>query len=260
MSYPQPEADQYAIQGSQFFRLLTPLASPGDIYESTQSGHAFAVGPQSDIANVNVGYFDGQVPTFLQSTVISPTRAFVGRIDARNDAEYDPAQRPGRILFWSDDLYDPNFRPRAAASTDTVTFVAPVLDVIEYFKPLASLSPGREDKEFVFQNYLLTSGALYIVVPYYGRKYCYIEFTNREVTGNTFGVSTVNYAITQDDSGNPYHQETVLRAPAIVAGGATVSVVVRSGNQGVFDALVFSVTSGGAAPLRITMSDNAQGS
>lgn len=259
MSYPQPNSNDYAIGGSEFFRLRTPLSSPGDIYESEQSCHALAIGPQSDIANVNVAYFDSQAPAFMQSLVISANRAFVGRVDARNDAKYDPAHRPGRILFWSDDLYDPKFRPRSAAPSDTVLFEAPVFDVIQYFTPQASLTPQREDKEFTYQNYLLSTGTLFIVVPYYGRKYCYVEFTNREVTPNTFGISTVNYAITQDSSGNPYHQETVIRAPAAVAGGATVTNIIRSGSQGVFDALVFSLTAPGAAPLRIIMSDNAQG-
>ena len=75
MSYPQPSADQYAIKGYQFFRLNTLLTSPGDIYQSQQSGHAFAIGPESDISNVNVAYFDDQVPNFMAQTVISPQRA-----------------------------------------------------------------------------------------------------------------------------------------------------------------------------------------
>lgn len=259
MSFPQPSSDQYAISGSQFFALNTPLSSPGDIYESTQGGHGLALGPQSDIANVNVAYFDQQVPTFMQRVVISPGRAFVGRIDARNDTKYAPAQRPGRILFWSDDLFDPNFRPRGFGVQDSISFVAPILDVIQYFKPLASLTSGRQDKEFVFQNYIVGTGTFYIVVPYYGRKYCYVEFTNREVTPNTFGIIGVNYAITQNDTLNPYHQETTIRAAAAVAGGAQVTKIITAAALGVFDALVFSVTSPGPAPLRILMSDEAQG-
>lgn len=260
MTYPQPNSDEYAIKGSQFFRLYTPLSSPGDIYQSTQSGHGFAIGPDSDIANVNIGYYDEQVSTRLQSTVISVSRAFVGRIDARLDQKYNPSNRPGKILFSSNDLYDPNFRPRSAIPADRVLFVAPVLDVIEYFKPIESLTPGRQDKEFVFQNYDIAAGTLFIVVPYYGRKYCFTQFTNREVTPNTFGISTVNYCISPDGGSNPYHQETTIRAPAAVAGGATVTTLIKAGTQGMFDALVFSISGEGAAPLRILMSDTPQGS
>jgi len=260
MSYPQPDADKYATGGYQFFRLNTLLSSPGDIYESSQSGLGFAVGPDSDIANVNVAYFDDQVDTFMQFAVISPNRALVGRLDARNEASYAPAGRPGKILFWSDDIYDPNFRPRAFVSGDKIEFVAPRLDVLEYFISPPSLGPARQDKSFVFQDYSVITGTLYIVVPYYGRKYCFTQFTNRNATDpTTYGISAVNYAITQDGSPNPYHQETVIHAAATVTSGNSVTQIITAKNQGTFDALIFSVTNAGPAPLRIVMSDQDQG-
>lgn len=266
MSYPQPDADQYAIAGYQFFRLNTLLSSPGDIYQSAQSGHGVAIGPESDIANVNLAYFDSQVPTFMQRTVISPTRSFVGRVDARNDSTYSPAQRPGKLLFWSDDLYDPNYRPIALPAAfneahDLVQFVAPRLDVIEYFKPINSLVPPRQDKEFVFQTYALTTGGkFYLVVPYYGRKYCYVEFTNRnQVQPNVIGIVGVNYAITQDDSATPYHQEKTILAQGSIAPNANVTKIISCAVEGMFDALVFNFSDVGPAPLRITMSDTPGG-
>lgn len=263
MTFPQPSADQYAIRGYQFFRLVTELVSPGDIYESTQSGHAIAVGPSSDIANVNVAYFDDQAPNFVSQTTISPTRAFTGRIDARNEAVYTPANRGGQIMFWSADIYDPNYRPIAKpvkfnGAHDIMSFVAPVLDVIEYFKPQGSLTPGRDDREFLFQNYpaLLTGGRFFLAIPYYGRKYAYINFTNRNnVASNTFGCVGVNFAITQDDSSTPYHQETTLLAEAAVAPNGSVTKIIRASADGCFDVLVFSLNEAGPAPLRIVVSD-----
>lgn len=256
MSYPQPSAELYTVAGFEFFRLFTPLSSPGDIYESAVGSLAIAVGPDSDIANVNVAYFDAQVPTFMQNVVISTGRAFIGRTDAQPAASYAPAGRPGVILFWSDDIYDPNFRPSAADPGDTVLFVTPKLDVIQYFQPVNSLGPERNDITHVFQNYDIDAGTLYIVVPYYGRKYAFVEFTNRDsLLPNDFGISTVNYAITDNGGGNPYHQETVIRAAAAVAAGATVTDIVTATADGMFDALVFSISQPGPAPLRIIMSD-----
>lgn len=265
MSYPQPNADQYAIKGYQFFRLNTLLTSPGDIYESAQSGHGLAIGPESDLANVNVAYFDDQVETFMQRTTISPLRALVGRVDARNEAVYVPANRTAKILFWSADIYDPNYRPISTPQAfnpalDIINFVPPRLDVIEYFKPQSSLTPGREDKSYAFQNYPLVAipGKYYLVVPYYGRKYCYVEFTNRDALfSNTFGIVGLNYAITQDDvsSPTPYHQETTLRAPAAVVAGGQATRIITAGVDGMFDALVLNLTLSGPAPLRILMSD-----
>lgn len=258
MSFPQPQADPYAVNNYGFFRLFTPLSSPGDIYQSTQSCHAVCIGPNSDIANVNVAYFDDQVqPTFLQTMTISPTRSFVGALNARNDATFTPANRPGRIMFWADDIYDPNFRPRGFAPlTDTIEFVAPELDIVQYFALQTSLAPPRSDKSFVFQNYNIVGGTGYLVIPYYGRKYCYVQFTNRDaLIPNTFGIKGINYAITQDDTSNPYTQETVIHAPAAVAAGASVTVIITAQSVGVFDALMFSLTLAGPAPLRIVMSD-----
>lgn len=262
MSYPQPQATPYVTDNYGFFRLNTPLSSPGDIYESDQGGYAFCIGPDSDIANVNMAYFDDQVATFMQRVTISPTRSFVGGLFARNEARYAPAQRPGRLLFWADDIYDPNFRPRAFnPDTDSIEFVAPQLDIVQYFAPQASVIPPRRDKEFVFQNFIVPSGGkLYLVVPYYGRKYGYVDFTNRNSTQtNTFGITAVNYAITQDDSGNPYHQETTIHAPAsVAANGGTVTQIINAGTTGVFDALVFSFSNSGPAPLRIMTSDESR--
>lgn len=257
MSFPQPSADGYMVGKYGFFRLNTLLSCPGDIYESTQGGHVFCVGPESDIANINLAYFDSQVPTFVGTTTISPTRSFVGEVLARNESNYAPSQRPGRILYWADDIYDPNFRPRGFGVNDTIEFVAPRLDVVQYFTPLSSVVPPRIDKSFVFQDFPGGPATVYLVVPYYGRKYCYINFTNRNTTSpNTFGIIGVNYAITQDNSVNPYHQETILRVAAPVApNGGAVTRIIKSGTDGMFDALVFSTTDAGPAPLRIVMSD-----
>jgi len=60
MSYPPPNPDQYALNGYKFFRLNTPLISDGDMYESQQGANGFAIGPDSDISKVNIGYFDEQ--------------------------------------------------------------------------------------------------------------------------------------------------------------------------------------------------------
>lgn len=255
MGYPQPDANQYCLAGYQYFRLNTLLASPGDIYESEQSGHGMAIGPQSDVANVALAYFDDQVPNFVQQTIISPNRAFVGRIDARNDSKYAPAQRPGRILFWPDDIFDENYRPQGFdPDADTIQFVTPRLDVIEYFKPQQSLGPARDDKEYVFQNYAV--GRTWIVIPYYGRRYCFVQMTNQSLGGTTIEIRGVNYAITQNDSPNPYHQEHILLGSTTMAApGDQQLSIFTAAKDGLFDGLVFSVLTEGPAPLRIITSD-----
>ena len=261
MSYPQPSAVAYTRNGYDFFRLKTILSSPGDIYESAVSGHALAIGPESDIANVNVNYFDDQAPNFLQQTAVSPLRSFAGRIDAQNGKTYTPSGRPGRIMFWPADIYDPLFRPRAFGAGDLMNFRAPMLDVIQYFSPPPTLVPQRIDKSFVFQNYNATQVS-WIVLPFYGRKLAYVQFTNRTpLTSFTFQIIGVNYSITPDTApgplvATPYHQELQILPSTAVAFGSSISEIITATTFGMFDALVFGVGQAtGPAPLRIIMSD-----
>lgn len=182
MGYPQPSSNAYAVKGYQFFRLNTLLATPGDIYESEQGGLAVALGPDSDIARVQVSYFDDQAPDFFNQVTISNDRSFVGRIDANLDGTYTPANRPARILIAPLDLWNPQFEPPNTVfhTGDTHLLITPRLDVIEYLsEPPAGLVPQRSDKVFSFPEVPIvdpfvtppTVPQAFITVPYYGRKF-----------------------------------------------------------------------------------------
>ncbi len=255
MSYPQPPGSSAVLSGAQLFRLRTELSSPGDIYESDVSGLALSVGPDSDIANIRFAYFDPQATTRMTTGTFSPQRAFVGLVASQNTADYPTSRRPGRILFWADDIYDPNYVPRAAAPGNTIQFVPPIVDIVQYLSQPTALTPARADKKYLFQNYTTT----YFVVPYYGRKYAYIQYTNRNFTDpSTYGILGVNFAITNSAGPNPYHQETTIVTPAAVASGASVTTVITAKNQGCFDCLVFQVSTS-PGPLVVLMSDVDQG-
>jgi hypothetical protein len=192
MAYPQPDADQYVINGYDFFRLNTLLATGGDIYESAQSGLGFAVGPESDIANVNVGYFDQQILTRINKFGIGPARSFVGRADANNLGQYLPAQRPARVLIWPDDMWNPAFRIHDAhASTNSIVEV-PRLDVIQFFtNQPSSIVPRRHDKTWLYQT-LFTGGGdqvNYVTIPYYGRRYAKIIFNSHFGESHTYNIT-----------------------------------------------------------------------
>ena len=253
MSYPQPDSDQYAIRGYDFFRLTTGLTSPGDIYESQQSGHAFALGPDSDVANVNVAYFDDQVPTFQNQVTIGPPRSMVGRLDARNESSYTPANRPGRLLFWPADIYDPSFKPNLfAPDQDTLTFVTPILDVIEYFQPQPSLVVERNDKTYRFQELPAPVRFSYLVIPFWGRKYASVRFFNQTAADVILAVIGVSYFI------NPNFQALQTELDGFVVGaGVQKESIVKASADGVFDALMIQVESNlpGPTPLWITVSD-----
>lgn len=272
MSYPQPNSNAYSVGGSQFFRLLTPLTSPGDIYESEQSGHAFALGPESDVANVNVVYYDDQVPSFVTTTGIGPERSFTGLLVARNEVRYAPANRPGRILFYPADLYDPSYQPAGfVPNSQTLTFIPPMLDVIQYFSPQPSLVPRRLDKTFRFDGIPNNGASGWIVVPFWGRKTGTVRFDNYCTNPVTFAVRGVTYYI-NDPASNPAGTPTAVERQLIGSGpvapqGHIDLLITPSGPLapvapiGSYDALAIFISFGpfqpdGPTPLEITVSDD----
>ena len=182
MSYPPPNADQYSINGYKFFRLNTPLISDGDVYQSQQGAQGFAIGPDSDVSKVNIAYFDDQVPNFLNQIAITPERSFPGLIAAQNDKTYAPANTPGRILIWSDELYNPTWSPSFIDIAGRIDFEVPVMDVVQYFAPAGNaMNQGRNDKEYWYPFLNAPANAFgpntwVIVIPFYGRRYFSMNF------------------------------------------------------------------------------------
>lgn len=256
MSYPQPDADQYALRGGDFFRLSTGLTSPGDLYESQQGSHAFCLGPQSDVANVNIGYYDDQAQTFLNQIQIGPNRSFIGRLDARNESKYAPSNRPGRILIWPSDLFDPSFKPAGIVpNVDTLTFVTPQLEVIEYFSPQGSLDVRRNDKTFRFQELELPISNAFTVIPYWGRRSASARVTNLTHHDMLWEVQGITYFINDGFAAI----QTPIDTATILSGGQR-QTFVRDTVNGRFDALLLITSASvadGPTPIQLTISDDA---
>jgi hypothetical protein len=210
MTFPQPNSEEAVADSLDIFRLKTQLQSPGDMYESKVSCHAVAIGPDSDIASVNIFYYDpvtkyfipvqGVVPqvdtSLMASAVISPDRPFIGRIDAQNTVNYPLISRPGRILFASGDVVDPNYLPAGFNPVQDSVFFEPIyLDIVQYLSEPPSLVPQRSDKTYRYQYFtlaLIKTGSSFVVIPAYGRKSGSFQFVNRDaddtVIVHLFGV------------------------------------------------------------------------
>ncbi len=269
MSYPQPSADAATLAGLEFFRLNTELVSPGDIYESVQSARAFAIGPDSDISKVNVVYFDGtNAPTLMSQLSIGPDRSLTSLVAARNTDTYMPVinqadpqnARPGRILLYPAEFYDPAFRPQFAAALDTVTFIPPRLDVLMFFQNPHSVPSARTDRSFYFPTIPLTAlQSTWLIVPSYGRKYVHLSAISQPGSPTTIGVRGINYILGQNAPGAPgVAFETILLAVGVISEVTATNVIVTAGNQGMFDAIVIQVdgtATTGIPRIRITMSD-----
>lgn len=271
MGYPQPDPDKYTLGGQSFWRLNTLLTSDGDMYQSSQGSGGFAIGPDSDIAKVNIAYFDDQVPGLMNQIAISPDRPFTGLMFARNKTDYLPAKRPGRFLIWPNDLYNTSWRITGDWNLNPynrIDFETPVLDVVEYFSPIA-LNAGRNNKTYQYDTLPIVpqdpdnpgGGTNMIIIPYYGRKYANVTFHNTDDGAlSDFAVLGLNFKPGAGvDAGTTHLIQDVAPVPAF----GKVNIKVLSTLHGMFDALVIQLTPGNSTvgpttplPLRITVSDH----
>lgn len=271
MSYPQPNSNQFATNGGGFFRLNTPLVSDGDIYESEQGAHGFAIGPDSDISRVTIAYFDPQQPQRQSLITVSPGRPFPGFVQAANsEGLYVPSNRPGRILMWPTDIFNAQFQPeQGGIGTGRVDIEAPVLDIIEYFSP-GPATPGRIDKTYYMEIIPWQDGeGWYWVIPFYGRKYASVGFSYPLATGQVVSLKLVGVTYMLTDDGGNAAIETILQdTVAVTAGygnatGQGFRREILASTDGMFDALYVKLTHSvagaynpGRAPLAITVSDS----
>lgn len=203
MAYVQPDVDRYVLGGYSFFRMKQELASPGDIFESPQSAHAFALGPDSDISRVNVGYYDEQISQFLNQFTITPQRSFVNEIVAFNKTKsYAPSQVPARTLIWPAEIYDSTFRPNGfVPGDDGLVFEPPVIDILQCFQPTPSISSQRADKTYYYELVPFgTSDICYFLVPFYGRRAAFVWADHIDPGGGgsvVINAAGVNFRITE---------------------------------------------------------------
>lgn len=271
--YPQPNSELYAADASaDFYRLKTKIFTPGDIYESKVGCHAIALGPDSDLYHLNVGYFNQQENTFLSRALISPDRAFIGNIVARNDAQYAPASVPGRILFWPEETWDPNANSNGNLTpilAQQISVVRPTLDVIQYFGAPPSVLPERNDKSYYFEsldtpnspNHPSQEGT--VILPYYGRRYGYIRIINTASQDLNLTILGINYTRTGASAFGVTYQITTLRNAVTVphVGNIQLTTIIKADTDGMFDAIAIGTAQAGVGniigpyPITVYFSD-----
>lgn len=273
---PQNRSVDAVLGGQEYWRLKTPLQWPGapnthlgaeGIFESEVGALAVAIGPDSDIANVQVTYFDGTVSSpNVRSAIVSPDRSFVGRIDARMDVAYPECRRKGRILFHSRDIVPlSTWRPiDFAAGDDSIQFQRPVLDVIQYFSAPPSLIPQRSDRLFEFQYLFPPPGgpgkSAYLMIPAYGRKSGYFTFYNQDgIATVTTSVRGVRFSPSQL-SAIPGVDGTVTSTlfTSALLSGQSANYTYKSSTAGLWDMFLVKLQNyqGASFPLHIQLSDD----
>lgn len=286
MSYPQPNFDLAANGQFRQFRLKTTVESPGDIYEFTQAGMSFALGPDSDFSEVSLWYYDplAQNESLLNKTVLTPGRYSSDRIQADIAQRYPIAKigntstpgQPGgrgRILCAAANKYDSTFLPwminAANAGTiqanDVIQYHKPVLDVIGFFGQQPSFVPARADKEINIQQGLFAVypalAQEWHIIPIFGRKTVSVQCLNGGASPYDLSVYLASLAAGSGSGtalASPKKHVQVLKTTLTIPAAECRSTELDVQDTGMWDLLIikFSSSTSTDRVCRIRMSDN----
>jgi hypothetical protein len=179
---------QAVLRSQEYYRLKQAVQSPGDIYELNESAKAIYIGPDSDISEVQVTYFNPDEPLALETATIAVNGPFVGRVDSLPQTTVPSTGQPARILVSPVDIVD-----NAYASPTSIAFrrfnIPTVIDLIVALKNLPDIPSVRADRTFRFASVPYQDGPVTIddnggtdlLIPIYGRRMVTIV-----ATGNNF--------------------------------------------------------------------------
>lgn len=255
--YRNPNAEAYVTGNFEFARFRQYLASAGDIFESAEGCRAIGLGPDSDISRVVVGYYDPQVPgSSMGLATLTPGRSFAVPISAIPiSGAYQPSGQSGKILLWSEDKYDADFRPSGNVN-DKFVYEPPLIDIIQYFAdPPESIEGMRADKEYYYQflqGPVAVGRRVDVAIPFYGRRYAYIRIENPQ---DQFAVQI--WGVDFQNDGGAADPAISLMASFNVANGASAQRIVLASTMGLHDYLMIqfspTVDPGDPFPVYLTV-------
>jgi hypothetical protein len=171
-----------AVQrGQEFFRLKQELQSPGDIFEINESARAIYIGPDSDVGEVQVTYFNPDEPDSIETANVSVNGPFVGRVDSLPVTVVPSTGQGARILVSPSDIVDATYNPGPlfAGLVAQRTFNIPIfIDLMIALKTLPAIPEVRADRTLRFPqvpfqvstSLVGSDGSTNVIVPIYGRR------------------------------------------------------------------------------------------
>jgi hypothetical protein len=273
------QASQAVLNGQEFFRLFQLLESGGDIFEIDTGTKALCVGPQSDLSNYNVNFFDFQAPDNIDEVSLSLGNPIIGRLDALLATQYPTASGlPAGILLSSRDFVDNNWLPAGwtppvfnfpdpPVGGDVIAArVIPKVDIFSYLRDPPAIAPLRDDRlyQFPFTVSLAPPWRFWWIMPYYGRRYGEFSFNNlsggglaQTYTINAMGVNLMPGVqdATGDTPGASKSIETTLfGGPIVVPPGSRSNRLIKSDTDGMFDLIAVNlVTDMGFSDINTVM-------
>jgi len=189
----QPGSPESVLGNQEYLRIFQPVLSPGDIYEIDSSTRAIYIGPNSDLAEIRLAYYDKQSrdPTLMTLADVSVNGPFVGRLDSLLATQYQGLGQPGRILAYPVDIVDPAYeRPTGPTTVPARRYNVPAqIDLICALKDLPSIPEVRADRTYRFPRVPFNNdggmdddGSTDLVIPIYGRRMVTIQLITPVLT------------------------------------------------------------------------------
>lgn len=226
-------AQQAVLAGQEYFRLKRVVQSPGDIYELNESTRAIYIGPDSDIAEARVTYYNPSQPLGLETADVSVNGPFIGRVDALLATVVPSTSQQARILVSPVDIVN-NAYVRPAAIAPQRSFNVPaIIDLILALKTLPSIPAVRADRTFRFPNvpYDTDAGILAhstdLIIPIYGRRMITCQFIGP--LGHGYYADFFLVALQPGQSPNPKSLGGITQAGLSVP--TTNTVVVKASDS-----------------------------
>jgi hypothetical protein len=266
MSFPQTTPVNSVRGGEEYWRLLTPLSSSGDIYEAEVSARAIVVGPDSDISKIDVTYYDVQNPNLANTASVSTDKPFIGRLDAFASENYQSGDR-ARVLISTSDLLPPaGFRPQGAGVADPLSIIQPNIDLLFYLNEEPTFIAPRTNTTYrTEQNPVdVLAPPNWVMFPFYGRRYANITMKNvldfvtpTTVVVNVYGINFSNIISDPGLQDNGHQQELLATTTIVPFGVSGVTQSIQITNRA-FDYLALSYDPSVAFPTRTSFVINAE--
>ena len=242
------------------------LTSSGDIFEIDTSIRALYAGPDSDLGELRVIYFDRAQASGLQTAIISPGAPFIGRLDALLATRIPSTNQRARILLAPNDLVGNSYlRPVVGQPAVTVRELARI-DFIAVLGEFPTVPQERSDRSF--RSPAITYGAggsgfansTDLQFPIYNRRLVTVT-VNAPVALDELVVNIEGVTLTAGGNNNPVPLGT-LTFPAILV-GASQTFVFRAATDGTFDLMLInfagSTANEGAKTAAVTIRASDRG-
>ncbi len=215
------QGSQASLGGQEIYRLTETLESSGSIFEIDVGCQALIIGPDSDISQCNVTYFDPLQPQNVNQLTVSIDSPYIGRIDANPAQPFPFSGNPGKLYV------TPRDKVENIAVTQSISFIKPKIDLLCYLTPPSNIPTARRDFETEGRVQIVDAGggqgSTSFYFPFYKRRFLAIRTRSIAAGTRTVAVNGIKFRVQ-----NLAYSVPLFAATAFPGAGAVLSIVLTA--------------------------------